>query len=314
VINMARELTNLGNHVTVYNDCGNRAGIYDDVSYIHYEDFDILAKHDIFIGWRNPQLFDLDIDANKKYLWLHDVPQVEFYTPQIVKKIDKIFVLSQYHRSLLPTVPDDKIYVTRNGVDLTLFDVKVTTEQGKCLYSSSPDRGLDELLDMWPDIRAAVPWAELHIFYGWNCFDAMRKDDLHKRWAQKVKDAMQQDGVRYHGRVGHAELAKEMQSAAVWAYPTPFPEISCITAMKAQIAGAVPVCTTYAALNETVGYGRKIEGSIKDGNNRELFKQALIEELKNPSNVSEMQSWARSKYGWASLAKEWVSLFNSRKI
>jgi hypothetical protein len=41
----------------------------------------------------------------------------------------------------------------------------------KMLYASSPDRGLEHLLRMWPQIKEKIPGAELHFCYGWNMFD-----------------------------------------------------------------------------------------------------------------------------------------------
>ena len=50
---------------------------------------------------------------------------------------------------------------------------------------------------------------------------------------------MKQPGVTFHGMVGHMALSEALASSGVLAYPTSFPEISCITAMKAQVALAL---------------------------------------------------------------------------
>jgi hypothetical protein len=59
-------------------------------------------------------------------------------------------------------------------------------------------------------------------------------------------------GVTEHGRVSHQELATAMSRIKVWAYPTEFTEIHCITALKANQAGLIPVVALVAALKETV--------------------------------------------------------------
>jgi len=54
------------------------------------------------------------------------------------------------------------------------------------IYTSSYDRGLEHLLKMWPDVKKAVPDAELHIFYGWIYLSAfIRTTQL--QWLGKIK-------------------------------------------------------------------------------------------------------------------------------
>jgi glycosyltransferase involved in cell wall biosynthesis len=67
----------------------------------------------------------------------------------------------------------------------------------------------------------------------------------------KFKD----QGVTEYGKVGHLELAQIMTQTSVWAYPCGHlgvTETFCITAVKAQLAGMIPVTTRIGALNETV--------------------------------------------------------------
>lgn len=119
-------------------------------------------------------------------------------------------------------------------------------------YFSSYDRGLECLLDMWPKIKEQVPEATLDIYYGWNQFDKFHSKDPQKmKWKWQMIRKMNQDGVKEHGRVNHTELAKAMKEIQIWAYPTEFTEIHCITALKAQEAGCIPVTTGVAALKET---------------------------------------------------------------
>jgi glycosyltransferase involved in cell wall biosynthesis len=316
VINISKEFVRLGHKVTVYNNCGPMEGIYDDVAYVNYHDFDPFQQYDVFIGWRNPTLFELPLKTTCSILWLHDVPVVEQFTPEVLKNVHKICVLSKWHRDCLPDVPEDKFYYTRNGVNMDFFDKYAGIDRNpvKVMYASSPDRGLDELLKMWEDVRKEVPEAELHVYYGWKGFDSCRTDADSIAWKQQVLELMKQPGVVNHDRIGHEELAKEFCGAGVWAYPTYFTEISCITAMKAQLAGVIPVCTDVAALDETVQHGHKIRGNIRTAGNQELFKKTLIEVLKNPRpDVKPMQDWARGKFGWNTLAAEWQSLFSQKR-
>lgn len=184
----------------------------------------------------------------------------------------------------------------------------------RIIYTSSYDRGLQHLLEMWPDIRKAVPDAELEIFYGWQLFDKFYSDNPSSMaWKAKMVEMMGQEGIVKHGRLTQPELATEMQQCGVWAYPTHFGEINCISAIKAQAYGCEPVVVNYAALRETVRYGKKVEGDIYDDETKEEYKKALIEALTDPMPYSvreEMMEWAKEQYSWDKIATEWGVEFN----
>jgi len=168
---------------------------------------------------------------------------------------------------------------------------------------------------MWPDIKSAVPDAELHIFYGWQLFERFYKDNASSMaWMNRMKEMMTQDGITDHGRVTQEELAEFTKTCGVWAYPTHFGEISCISAIKAQAYGCEPVVVNYAALKETVQYGRKVEGDIYDDETKTEFKKQLIDALNNPMTEEkreEMMKWAEEKYTWLDVADKWSAEFKS---
>lgn len=183
----------------------------------------------------------------------------------------------------------------------------------RVVYTSSYDRGLEHLLSMWGDVKQAVPEAELHIFYGWLLFDRFyASNPSSMAWKQRQLEKMADVGAVDHGRVPQKELAEFMKESGVWAYPTHFGEINCISAIKAQAYGCEPVVVDYAALKETVRFGRKVEGDIYDEETKETFKKELIDSLNNPmSNEKreDMVAWAQSKYNWDTVAQDWSKEF-----
>jgi hypothetical protein len=76
------------------------------------------------------------------------------------------------------------------------------------------------------------------------------KDDL----IQEMKDS----GVTNLGKVSHQKIAELTLGAGVMLYPTHFYEIDCVSLRKAQLGGAVPVTSDFAAINETVQHGYKV--------------------------------------------------------
>lgn len=179
---------------------------------------------------------------------------------------------------------------------------------------SSYDRGLEHLLKMWPDVLKEVPDAQLHVFYGWEMFDRMFGNNPERHaWKEKIQGLMNQPGITHLGRISHDACVKEFESAGIWAYPTHFGEISCITAMRAQAYGAVPVVIDYAALHETVQYGVKVEGDIWEPEVKEKFKSELIALLKDEKRQEEIRAemipWAKEKFAWSKVAKQWDEEF-----
>ncbi len=187
-----------------------------------------------------------------------------------------------------------------------------------CLYSSSYDRGLEHLLKIWPDVVKAVPKAQLHIFYGWKLFEQFYRDNASSMsWMKKIEKMMEHKGITHHGRVPQPEIEKWHKKCGLWTYPTHFGEINCISAMKAQCWGSIPVVVDYAALKTTVKYGVKIEGDIYEPETQEKYKLALIKSLKDDKWQNElrprMMEESNKLFSWKLVAKQWSEEFNAKK-
>ena len=189
-------------------------------------------------------------------------------------------------------------------------------KQHKLFWGSSYDRGLDILLYVWSDVLEKFPDAELHVCYGWELFDRVTKTNPERQeWKKKVQMLMQQNGVIHHGRVGKDELKKIRQECGIWAYPTYFTEIFCITAMDAQKDGLVPVTTDLAALEEVVQSGVKVSGDIRDKKVIEKFTKELIEmmgDVEKWKTESKKAKEVASEYSWDKIAKKWTTVFNEK--
>lgn len=316
VVYLSQELTKLGWKVTVYAN-PERPGNYDGVEYKTWHDINARDIFNVLVLWRGIGFIDINPRAKYTMVWMHDVPNNPDFTEERVEKIDKIAVLSEFHKSLLriqkdgvfEKFPENKVFLTSNGVP-TQSVPEVERDPKRIIYASSPDRGLYYLLGMWPKIKEKVNDAELHVYYGWNTYDAIHGNNPARvKWKNQVLAMMKQDGIVNHGRVGHDELAEAYARAGIWVYPTSFEEISCISAMKAQKFGAIPVCTNYAALTETVKNGLKVDVDITDPEGREEYCNALIDLLQDEKKQNEirkpMMKWANDYFNWENVAKIW---------
>ncbi len=277
---------------------------------------------DVFLAWRSPRFLSLGKKARLRGLWLHDIPVPQLYSPKYVDLIDFAFVLSEYHKGLYADlIPEDKMIVTRNGIAEDWLEAPQQKDGPlEFIYASAPDRGLEPLIkEIWPKIREKHQDAVLRVFYGFETYMAANKDQPTKfRWAQDLMQAVgSAEGVEYHGKVGQRELAEWYSKAHYWLYFTSFPEISCISAMKAQACGCWPMTSGYAALAETQKFGWKssdgrdvmTEGG-KDAINVAII--AVLDQIQQGVTMDdrkEMSEWAMKAFSWDSLVQDWVGHF-----
>ena len=309
VIYLSKELTKLGFEVTVFNSCGSLEGTYEGVTYKDYNEFNPNDEHNIMVSWRGNIFKDNDLTAKKKFIWLHDILSPHQFTGKESETFDKLIVLSQYHKSLVE-LPDDKIFVSSNGINLPDFETQdIERNPKRIIYASSYDRGITNLLVMWDKVLERVPDAELHLFYGWDTYLKMEKTGFRSpKDRLAITKLMQKKNIFEHGRIGHKELVTEFYKSGVWAYPSHFQEISCITAMKAQACGCIPVIADFAALKETVKLSKKIDGKCDTPEQVIKYTNLLIDTLNNPKSQDEMRTDIikyRSDFGWDKVALQW---------
>lgn len=247
-------------NVTVYGECDYCA--YKQVVFKPHHTFDPMDYRDGFICSRIPAVFDVHINAGRKLLWMHDTDYGPSINEARAEKIDAVMVLSEWHRDhvaeLYPFL-EDKLVVTGNAIEPSYFDVSTPTEvrPPTALYSSSPDRGLDLLLDLWPEVREAIPDAELHFCYS-SVYDKVAEQNSQiGAFRNKVRTLSDQPGVVNLGSLTQPQLAAKMSEVAVWLAPSyntvhdaPFYETYCIGAQEAAAAGACLVVSDWGALPE----------------------------------------------------------------
>lgn len=245
---------------------------HDGVEYYPVNEWDPNERFHTVVSSRGPEFFDARINADVKLLWMHDVnvgPEfAEGDWGNRLDDMDAIIGLTSWHAThmrRLYDLPAQKMAVIPNGIELGRYDGwnEIEHRAPKFIYSSSPDRGLDVVLRMWPAIKDRIPDAELHVYYGWAAIDKIIGGSNAERrgWLGTFKTDIEimlgalgreEAGIFWHDRVSQAELAEAQKQARYWLYPTYFCETFCITAIEAQAAGMIPLTSDLAALTETV--------------------------------------------------------------
>ena len=313
---MSRLLTARGNRVRLYGDCAGIEGTFSGVEYIHYSKFKDLSC-DVLMISRRPSAVDAPgIERKATLCWVHDIHCGPDLTHERALKIDKFLTLSNWHKDFFFSQYDflhpSQVSVTRNGINLSRFNLAIPRNPHRAVYSSSPDRGMEVAVRSWNLVRKRIPDAELHIYYGFQTWEACIGNDQNQRdTVQRLKKLLAENaenGVFYHGRVDQKTLAREYLASGVWAYPSGFSETSCISAMEAHAAGLRMITSPIAALNETVGNrGVMIYGDWLSEDYGRKFVDAVVLAMTNPDlgDRNVLQTYARENFSWEGVASDW---------
>lgn len=292
-VRLAEALNSMGWLVTVYGlvePCLWRSG----VQFHRFDAFDPMEPVDVLISSRIPQIFDRPVNAKRTLLWMHDVDCGDELTPARAARIDHVLTLSTWHiqhvQGRYPWLGPGQLLRIRNGVDLDRFrPATPPAREQAVLYTSSPDRGLDVLLELWPRVREQAPDAVLKACYSpvyWKVAEVSPEIGAH---AQRIRELADQAGVQLLPPQSQPALAKLMLGARVWAHPSwntpndgPFHETSCIGAMEAQAAGLHVVASNWGALPETVRVGALIDGPGLEPAWRDAFVKEIVRGLTDP--------------------------------
>lgn len=221
------------------------------------------------IAWRHAH----KLTMAKTYVWCHDL---QLQGGANKDNYDKVIALSEFHKNyLIETclVPKDKIVLGFNGINPDDFDPNPgPRDELKVIFSSSPDRGLVQAIDIVKKAREiSGKDIQLHCFYG---FDNMRKGG-QGAWADQIESKVKaHDFVIYHGNVKKKDLMRHFQTAAVWLYPNDFLESFCITAIEALCSGCWPIVRDMGSLKFTMK--EAIDRGMCDFMNIEVLDDASI--------------------------------------
>ena len=328
IIEIAKWVQQSGKFQTIVfcNTPGDSEEIFENTIYkplSSYYEFINTVYVDTFIISRFSEYLPLTCKGFSEniYLVVHDLTPSGVVIPMDIK-LKNVFCLTEWHVSYLSAIfPQlSNIMVPfYYGIDTTfrkvmpseetkgLVESKVTNKiKNKFIYSSFPNRGLLQLLQMWPKIIENVPTSTLHIY-----------SDVNNKWSNDVEPQKMQQirnlladmtdskyGIHYHGWVSKNVLKEAWLTSDIWFYPCTFSETFCLTALEAASSRTFVVTNDLAALQNTVGNrGCIIKG---DPTTEEWQKEALdklfyyLDSDINGENDVKKQKLIDENFAWAS--------------
>lgn len=329
-VEMATRLAARGHDVTSYTDLPGGEGFDPEFGGVHWRDLAEadLSEPGLWIVYRAPEvgLDQVNSQIGRRF-WL--VCQDVWYpkwSPEAAGAFDRIFALCPDHQADMekrdPTVKG-RVVMSSNGVNVEAIEqaeAEVSPEERRprrLIWTSSPDRGLKEVLDIFERAREIVPDLELAIFYGMDNIDRICEGDRTRwPWVQSWRQfdrANAMPGVTWHGRIGQEELKRELFRSGIWLYPTWFSETSCISCMEAQACGCIPITRPFWAVGHNVRFGGVfIEGEpaeplVKARYVATLAAVALDVETQEAVRA-EMMPAARQCFDWERWCDQWEIL------
>lgn len=265
---------------------------------------DYMGKFEYVVSWRHVHPKGHKY-GKKHYLWLHDAPGATYN----VENIDGIFFLTNDHRQsyLRRNITWNKIPSTicGNGIFLDAIPLEVPRQAKSCVYASNYARGLIHLLRCWPSIRAAHPTATLHVAYGRQTWGNLNDVQLNE-----IINLLNQPGITEYGKLNEMELYKLFRRCSFWTYPySGFSETFCITAIKTQACGLIPVTTREAALAETVAPQAYTQIELDVAQYPQLLLKAMDEEESVDRSVFEDFA---STFTWENVFNRWEVLHSEQ--
>ena len=235
------------------------------------------------------------------YMVLHDLTPSGVVVP-IDPKLKQVFCLTEWHvehmSSIFPALKH-LLVPFYYGIDFDKFNTSKNIQKipYKFIYSSFPNRGLLQLLQMWSKIYKREPRATLHIY-----------SDVYGEWVNRVEGpqmilikellhSLKGMNIFYHGWVSKQELAVAWLTSDIWFYPCTFMETFCLTALEAAVTHTLAICSNLAALKNTVDY----RGILIDGDPiLESWQDNAINVLFNSiTNLQLKNHLLNSNYLWA---------------
>jgi len=264
------------------------------------------------------ELYGANTAWHQFYIWAHDTHLLPYgcalSDTAIVEKwsarIDGCVCQTRWHADeyarRYPTL-QSKIRVINNGIDAALFPALGSLGkkvQNRFIYTSRTERGLSRILDLWPDIIAAMPDATLVIstYVAFPCNDDERRIQARIAHLNQINNGDGVQCIRHLGQLSPSQLYAEMGVAEYWLYPTDWPETSCITAMEMLMSGVICLYYPVAGLTDTMG-GCGIQ--VAPGTEVETLCRITSDETQQAKQREQGRAYAEG-CTWAHRAQQWI--------
>jgi glycosyltransferase involved in cell wall biosynthesis len=264
-----------------------------------------------------------NLNENKiKLLWIHDTPhQIDNSHLENGgwKKFHKMIFIS--HHQLEEYVREYQIPYSHCVVmHSALQPIKLQpkpTDKISLIYTSTPHRGLDILVNVFEKLCEEYDNLELKVYSSYNIY-AREEQQKHYEETLLYQRLEVHPNIKNIGFVSNQELKKSLASSHIFPYPSTYRETFCLALLEAMNAGLLCVHPNYACLPETASNWTMMYDYHED---KAVHGQIFYEHLKkainivNEKNVQKKLKYQRKYvnyfYNWERRTQEWIELLKS---
>ena len=265
-----------------------------------------------------------DLNPNKKViLWLHDLPNdpesQHLKDPSSRKRFSKIVAVSNWQMQLYNIVlgvPYDESTVIRNAIYPIEIEEKQYDGTVRIIYHTTPHRGLELLVPVFESLCERHDNIQLDVFSSFSIYGWEQRDEPYRALFERCKAHPK---INYHGAVSNERIREELKRSHIFAYPSIWPETSCLAAIEAMSAKNIVVCSNYAALPETTaGFANMYQWSEDPNHHAKRFMSVLESAITNIKKegidhrrLAFQKQYFDIQYDWATTARQWEALLTS---
>lgn len=203
-------------------------------------------------------------DKSKPYhiFWEHDLPDDPeadkvFGDEEVMSGFDAFVFVSYWQRDAFNhkfQIDPKKVFVAVNAIDPINTTVRRDHKKAdpiRLIYTPTPHRGLsilatavDAIHNARPDINLVLDIYSSFALYGWE-----QRDHQYDEMFDYIRQ--RSDYMKLHGTVSNDEIRNALIHADIFAYPSIWPETSCLCLIEAMSAKCAVVTSDLAAIPET---------------------------------------------------------------
>lgn len=260
------------------------------------------------------------LEDKPRVLWTHDTaddPECRHLAqPENREKFAKMVCVSDWQKEHFQRhlgIPPSFISVMKNAIyPIDLTGVDKPTDKIKLIYHTTPHRGLGILFHVFRKLAEQYDDIELDVYSSFKIYGWEQRD---KEFEDLFNACKEHPRINYYGTVSNDEVREALKRAHVFAYPSIWPETSCISLIEAMSAKCYCVYPNFAALPETgAGFGLCYPYHEDVNEHVRTFYHALDAILINirngriHPNYYELQKvYFDTMYGWNNRARDWES-------
>ena len=259
-------------------------------------------------------------------LWMqHFVNQEEaknLGSKDYVNKLDHIVFNSNWNFEKFQyqfKIPESKSIVIKNAIE-KIDPHEKPRDKINLIYHTTPWRGLVHLLKVFKNLK--LKNVELNICSSTIIYGKKFDSILGKKYENIFEECKNTKNVNYLGFVENNKIINLLKNMHIYAYPSIWPETSCISAIEAMAAGCEIVSSNLGALYETCApFGTFVTFDSNFENFEKKYQKVLEKSIENfwseenQKKIKLQREVINLTYSWSTRSKEWLSFFQeARKL